>query len=144
MLLSFAWSQWARILPYRQCVGCFNAKPSIHAIMKRASVYFEEDLHKALKLKAAEASSSGSDLVNKAIRDSLAEDLDDLQAFRDRETEPSVDFESFLKGLKSNIDITQEGKFIFSSTSSCSFELLRGQKRRSPYHHQCQSVFICD
>ena len=43
--------------------------------MKRATVYFEEDLHKALKIKAAEASSSVSDLVNQAIRDSLAEDL---------------------------------------------------------------------
>jgi len=70
--------------------------------MKRATVYFEEDLHKALKLKAAEASSSVSDLVNEAIRESLLEDLDDLQAFRDRETEPTMDFESFLKGLKRN------------------------------------------
>ena len=70
--------------------------------MKRATVYFEEDLHKALKLKAAEASSSVSDLVNEAIRASLSEDLDDLQAFRDRETEATMDFESFLKGLKRN------------------------------------------
>lgn len=68
--------------------------------MKRATVYFEDDLHKALKLKAAEASTSVSDLVNEAIREALAEDLDDLQAFRDRESEPTLDFESFLKGLK--------------------------------------------
>ena len=70
--------------------------------MKRATVYFEEDLHKALKLKAAEASASVSALVNEAIREALAEDLDDLQAFRDRETEPTMDFETFLKGLKSD------------------------------------------
>ena len=70
--------------------------------MKRATVYFEEDLHKALKIKAAEASSSVSDLVNQAIRDSLAEDLEDLQAFRDRENEPTMDFETFLTQLKSN------------------------------------------
>ena len=70
--------------------------------MKRATVYFEEDLHKALKLKAAEASASVSALVNEAIREALAEDLDDLQAFRDRETEPAMDFETFLKGLKSD------------------------------------------
>ena len=70
--------------------------------MKRATVYFEEDLHKALKLKAAEASTSVSDLVNQAIREALAEDLDDLQAFRDRENEPTMDFETFLKSLKSD------------------------------------------
>jgi len=70
--------------------------------MKRATVYFEEDLHKALKIRAAEASSSVSDLVNEAIRESLAEDLDDLQAFRERESEPTLDFETFLIGLKKN------------------------------------------
>ncbi|WP_269525807.1 ribbon-helix-helix domain-containing protein [Coraliomargarita parva] len=70
--------------------------------MKRATVYFEDDLHKALKLKAAEASSSVSNLVNQAIREALSEDLDDLQAFRDRENEPTMNFETFLKSLKSD------------------------------------------
>jgi hypothetical protein len=68
--------------------------------MKRATVYFEEDIHKALKVKAAEVSTSVSDLVNSAIRDSLEEDLEDLQAFREREDEPTIDFEKFLKQLK--------------------------------------------
>ena len=70
--------------------------------MKRSTVYFEDDLHKALKKKAAEVSSSVSDLVNQAIREALSEDLDDLQAFRDRETEPTMDFETFLKSMKSD------------------------------------------
>jgi hypothetical protein len=70
--------------------------------MKRATVYFEEDLHRALKIKAAEASSSVSDLVNDAVKQALAEDLEDLQGFRDRESEPTVDFESFLKTLKND------------------------------------------
>lgn len=70
--------------------------------MKRATIYFEDDLHKALKIKAVEVSSSVSDLVNRSVRESLAEDLDDLQAFREREAEPSIDFETFLKGLRSN------------------------------------------
>ena len=70
--------------------------------MKRATVYFEDDLHRALKLKAAEASASVSKLVNEAIRQTLAEDLEDLQAFRDRESEPTMDFETFLKSLQSN------------------------------------------
>ncbi|MGK0238743.1 MAG: hypothetical protein ACI92G_002209 [Candidatus Pelagisphaera sp.] len=70
--------------------------------MKRSTVYFEDDLHKALKMKAAEVSSSVSDLVNQAIREALSEDLDDLQAFRDRETEPTMGFETFLKSMKSD------------------------------------------
>jgi hypothetical protein len=53
-------------------------------------------------MKAAEASSSVSDLVNQAIREALSEDLDDLQAFRDRESEPTMDFETFLKSMKSD------------------------------------------
>ena len=70
--------------------------------MKRSTVYFEDDLHKALKMKAAEVSSSVSDLVNQAIREALSEDLDDLQVFRDRESEPTMDFETFLKSMKSD------------------------------------------
>jgi len=70
--------------------------------MKRATIYFEEDLHRALKMKAVETSSSVSHLVNEVIRSSFAEDLEDLQAFRDRESDPSVDFEEFLKGMREN------------------------------------------
>lgn len=70
--------------------------------MKGATVYFEDDLLKALKMKAAEASSSVSDLVNQAIREALSEDLDDFQAFRDRESEPTMDFETFLKSMRSD------------------------------------------
>jgi len=68
--------------------------------MKRATIYFDEGLHKALKFKAAKDDSTVSDLVNEAVRESLAEDLDDLQAFADRKSEPTVDFESFLKTLR--------------------------------------------
>lgn len=71
-------------------------------IMKRATVYFEEDVHKALKVKAAEVSSSISDLVNEAIKESFQDDLADLQAFRDRDSEPAIEFETFLKQMKKN------------------------------------------
>jgi len=47
---------------------------------KRATVYFDEGLHKALRLKAAETEQSISDLVNTAVRNTLAEDAEDLQA----------------------------------------------------------------
>jgi histidinol dehydrogenase len=77
-----------------------KALKRFHGKMKRATVYFEEDIHKALKVKAAEVSTSVSDLVNRTIRDSLQEDLEDLEAFHERENEPTIDFEKFLKQLK--------------------------------------------
>ena len=67
---------------------------------KRSTVYLEASLHRALCLKSAETELSISDLVNAAIRQSLAEDADDLAAFRDRAKEPRVSFESVVRDLK--------------------------------------------
>jgi len=67
---------------------------------KRATVYFDEGLHKALRLKAAETEQSISDLVNTAVRNTLAEDAEDLQAFRDRVKEPTLAFEDLIRGMK--------------------------------------------
>jgi hypothetical protein len=67
---------------------------------KRATVYFETDVHKALRLKAAETERSVSDLVNEAVRAQLMEDEDDLRASRRRAKEPAVPFEDFLRDLK--------------------------------------------
>ncbi len=70
--------------------------------MKRATVYFEEDLHKALKMKSAEVSSPVSEIVNDAVRSALFEDAEDLEAFKEREKEPVIDFEVFVASLKKN------------------------------------------
>jgi hypothetical protein len=67
---------------------------------RRATVYFDPSLHRALRVKAAETEHSLSDLVNVAVRRSLAEDADDLAAFDERDHEPNVAFESVLKDLK--------------------------------------------
>jgi plasmid stability protein len=67
---------------------------------KRATVYFEPDVHRALRLKAAETERSVSDLVNEAIRAQLAEDADDLAAFRARKKEPAIGFEDFVRDMK--------------------------------------------
>jgi predicted HicB family RNase H-like nuclease len=48
------------------------------AAQKRATVYFDPTLHRALRIKAASTERSLSDLVNAAIRASLAEDAEDL------------------------------------------------------------------
>ena len=67
---------------------------------KRATVYFDENLHKALRLKAAETDQSISDLVNTAVRTTLLEDAEDLAAFRERAKEPTMAFEDLVRDLK--------------------------------------------
>ena len=68
--------------------------------LKRATVYFDSSLHKALRVKAAQTDHSVSDLVNTAVRRSLAEDAEDLAAFDVRAKEPNLAFEDVLKDLK--------------------------------------------
>ena len=68
--------------------------------MTRATVYLDEEIHRALKLRAVESSTTISELVNDAVKTALAEDLADLEAFRSREKEPAMDFESFARKLK--------------------------------------------
>lgn len=69
-------------------------------LTKRATVYIEPDLHRALLLKSVETSRSVSDLLNDAIRNDLAEDADDLAVFDARKNEPTMAFEDFVKELK--------------------------------------------
>ena len=69
-------------------------------LTKRATVYLEPQLHRALRLKSVETSRSVSDLLNDAIRHDMAEDADDLAAFDARKNEPTIGFEDFLKELK--------------------------------------------
>ncbi len=67
---------------------------------KRATVYFDPEVHKALRLRAAANDRSISDMVNDAVRASLAEDAADLAAFDKRKRERSVSFDSFVQGMK--------------------------------------------
>ncbi len=67
---------------------------------KRATIYFDPDLHKALRLKSVETSRSVSDLVNEAVREVLAEDAEDLAAFVDRAKEPLISYDEMVKRLK--------------------------------------------
>jgi hypothetical protein len=71
-------------------------------LTKRATVYLDPTLHRALRLKSVETSRSVSDLLNDAIRCELAEDAQDLNAFDARNNEPTIAFEDFVKELKRN------------------------------------------
>jgi hypothetical protein len=67
---------------------------------RRATVYLDPDLRRALRVKAAQTDRSISDLVNNAVRQNLAEDAEDLAAYRARAKEPSLDLEKVLKDLR--------------------------------------------
>ena len=71
---------------------------------KRATIYFDPMLHKALRIQSAETERSISDLVNEAVRLSLAEDAEDIAAFTERAHEPDLPFDEVLK------DLQQRGK----------------------------------
>ena len=67
---------------------------------KRATIYFDPGIHRALRVKAAQTERSVSELVNAAVQATLAEDAEDLAAFESRAKEPNLAFEEVLKDLK--------------------------------------------
>ena len=67
---------------------------------KRATIYFDPALHRALRLKSAETEQSVSELVNEAVRILLTEDAEDLEALAERKVETTISFEDFVKDLK--------------------------------------------
>ena len=69
-------------------------------LSKRATVYLDPQLHKVLKLKAAETSVSISQIIDEALRKELAEDAEDLKVFKDRAKEPTISYEKVLAQLK--------------------------------------------
>jgi hypothetical protein len=67
---------------------------------KRATVYFDPAIHRALRLKAAATDQSISEMVNKAVQLALAEDAEDLAAFEERSAEENLDFEGVVRELR--------------------------------------------
>ena len=69
-------------------------------LSKRSTVYFEADVHQALRIKAATMHQSVSEVVNEAVRLALREDQEDLNAFTDRAKEAIMSYEELLEDLK--------------------------------------------
>lgn len=69
---------------------------------KRATIYFDADVHRALRLRAAACNRSISDMVNEAVRMTLAEDADDLRDVNQRQDEESIGFEEFIASLRNS------------------------------------------
>jgi hypothetical protein len=68
--------------------------------MKRTTLYLDPNLHKALRLKSIALSRSVSEIVNDAIRVSIAEDAEDFEAFEKRGSEPLISYDDMVKRLK--------------------------------------------
>ena len=68
----------------------------------RSTIYLEVALREALRLKAATAHRSMSDIVNDAVRAALREDEEDLAAFAEREREPPISYEAFRAQLETD------------------------------------------
>jgi hypothetical protein len=67
---------------------------------KRTTIYFDPDIHRALRLKSADTETSISELVDEAVRLMLQEDADDLAAVDAARNEPTVSFEDFVHDLQ--------------------------------------------
>ena len=71
-------------------------------LSKRSTVYFEPDIHQALRMKAATTQLSVSEIVNEAVRTALREDQEDLSVFVERANEPTLSYEELLQDLESH------------------------------------------
>ena len=69
-------------------------------LQKRATIYFDPDLYRVLRVKAAETGQFVSELVNQAVKIVLDEDAEDLAVFEERRHEPNLPFEDVLKDLR--------------------------------------------
>lgn len=69
---------------------------------RRTTIYLDPELHRALRIKAAETDRSISDLISDAVKSALAEDAEDLHAFEERASEPDPLFETVVKALKAD------------------------------------------
>lgn len=70
--------------------------------LKRSTIYFEPETHRALRIKAALSGRTFSELVNEAVLASLREDHEDLAAFQQRLAEPVMTYEALLGQLKAD------------------------------------------
>lgn len=67
---------------------------------RRATVSIDPKLHRVLRAKARRTDRSISELVDEAVKRSLAEDAEDLAAFPSRARERSHDFAPVVRRLR--------------------------------------------
>ncbi|MDQ8179182.1 hypothetical protein [Pelagicoccus sp. SDUM812005] len=70
--------------------------------MSKATLYLDEAVHNALRIKAAETRQSMSDLVNDALKAALREDLEDISDWKKRKKEKTVSYDELLSQLQAD------------------------------------------
>lgn len=68
--------------------------------MSKATLYLDESVHRALRIRAAETRRSMSDLVNDALKAALRMDLEDISNWRARRDERTLSYDQLLTQLK--------------------------------------------
>ena len=71
-------------------------------LTKKTTVCFEPEMLEYLRSKAAEESSSISDIIHDALKVLFTEDLEDIADFDARISEPNVRYDEFVKSLKAD------------------------------------------
>ncbi len=71
-------------------------------LSKRSTVYFEPEVHQALKIRAASSHLSISEIVDEAVRVLMSEDQEDLKTFSERVNEPEISYEALLSDLRNH------------------------------------------
>ena len=69
-------------------------------LSQRSTIYFEPNVHKALRIKAAEESRSISDIIHEAVSLLASEDAEDIADFDARIGEPNIGYADFVLSLK--------------------------------------------
>lgn len=68
----------------------------------RTTITLNDKIYKAIRIRAAESGESVSSVIEDAIKEQVLEDLDDLQAVKERGNESALDFRTFVKELKAD------------------------------------------
>jgi hypothetical protein len=81
-------------------IAAWRSHTAAMAAKKRAIVYLDADLHKALRSKSAKMDLTVSEVVNSALRTHLADVADDLATFGKRAQGPTLKFRGAVRGRK--------------------------------------------
>ena len=68
--------------------------------LRKSTIYMRDDLHKAVKIKAAETDQSVSEVIEEAIHILIQEDHKDIETVKKRSRGPFLSYEQLLKNLK--------------------------------------------
>lgn len=69
-------------------------------LSQSSAVYFDPQMHKALRLKSAQENRSIPDIVNEAVTLLASKSAQDIADFDARSGEPSIDYASFVSALR--------------------------------------------